>query len=288
MTKDVAKAVIALFFLSSLFVTSGQDRPITTQDRMVSAPTEQRAAVLVPQINRYGSLVGLKDTAGKDLLKETKHRWREGYAVAYQVKDWKGVYKDHFVYVMGNSTKRLKVEDRKSTTSRKVVTTGDQALELGRLFTWDEKSRALKSAITITNTSSQEVILKAIEINIDKSVAARLTLQGGARPPYDIVNPQCPPGPGIGTILASMDCEVGDACPSCGCGKLCTPKPGQARIFDRDPLNPVQFYLGDLIGPKLPRFKESMLCLSWAGSSLTRSVLKPGEQIVVHYRLIIP
>lgn len=308
MSKNVAKLVIALSFLSLLFVASGQDRLIATRDRSVSAPQEQAApAVLVPQINKYGSLVGLKDTTGKDLLKEIGHRWREGYAIAYQVKNSKGAYAHRFVYVMGDkvSARKLKVERRKSTTSRKVVTTGDRALEIGRLITWDEKSRALKSDITITNTSNREVMLSAIEIEIDKSVAARLIVSG-------TIDPNCPlpfrasitdPGritlpangadPGRITPLAS-DATRGsaecDECPPCPCVRppYCESNSGQAIAFDRDPMNPGPVNLEDIIGLKLPRFNAPMLCLSWAGSNLSRSVLKPGERILVHYRLIIP
>jgi hypothetical protein len=293
MSKNVAKLVIALFFLSSLFVTSGQNRLIATQDGSVSAPQAQAApAVLVPQLNKYGSLVGLKDVTGKDLLKEIKHRWREGYAIAYQAKDLKGVYKDRFVYVMGDrvSARKLKVEDQKSTISRKVVATADAALEIGRVIIWDEKAHALKSDVTIINTSNREVILRALEIGIDKSVAARLIAEGKGWPPnsYDIIGPNCPLPLPYQAYQASMECMEGDECNPCPCGSLCTPKPGQARIFDRDPLNRRPVNIEDLIGPKLPEFKGPMMCLSWAGSNLSRSVLKPGEQILVHYRLIIP
>jgi hypothetical protein len=87
MSKNVGKLVIALFFLSSLFVTSGQNRLIAKQDRRVSAPKEQgTTAVLVPEISKYGSLVGLRDNTGKNLLKEIRYRWREGYAIFSFVK----------------------------------------------------------------------------------------------------------------------------------------------------------------------------------------------------------
>lgn len=293
MRKQVAKVVTTLFFLTSLFVTSGQNKLLDIQDQKVNTQKQIASLVLIPEISQYGSLVGLKDATGKNLLEEITRRWHEGYAIAYQVKNSKGVYKDRFVYVLGGqvSASRLKVERRKSTTSRKVVTTRDKALEIGRLITWDKKSRALKSDMTITNTSNHEVMLRAIEIDIDKRVAARLTLQGDARPMYDLPGPQCPtPTPGTVAIRASMNCQISDDCPGCPCvtPPYCQPNPWQARAFERDHMNPRLVSLEDLIGPKLPRFKAPMLCLSWAGSNLSRSVLKPGEQILVHYRLIIP
>lgn len=269
---------------------------MATQDRMVSAPKVQRAPVLVPQINKYGSLVGLKDSTGKNLLKTIKHRWREGYAIAYQVKNSKGVNQDRFVYVMGGrvSARKLKVEHRKSTSSRKIVTTREKALEIGRVITWDEKSQALKSIIRITNTSKRDVGLRAIELDIDKSVAARLIAQGGAslQNLYDLPDP-CPvPQSGIGistvAIRGSMDCSVGDDCPGCGCIRPPFCKSGEPAILDRDPLNRWPVNIQDLIGPRLPKFKRPMLCLSWTGSSLSRSVLKPGEQIMMEYRINIP
>lgn len=292
MSKNVIRVMSALFVLSSLFLTSGHNRLSATQDQSISAPNQEIATVVVvPQISKYGGLVGLKDGAGRDLLKEIKHRWYEGYAIAYQVKDSKGVYEDQFVYVMGDqaSPRNLKVDRQKSTNSRKIASTQDNALEIGRSIIWDKESRALKSNITITNTSNREVTLRAIEIDIDKSVATRLALPAYARPPYDIPRPQCPDPPLYAfSIPASMDCLAGDDCNPCPCVRPPDCHPGQARVFERNPMDPGPVIIGDVIGPGIRLFEKPMVCLSWAGSSLTRSVLKPGEQTVVQYRIDLP
>lgn len=304
MSQTIARVITTIFLLNSLLVTSGQSRLISIQNKRVNTPQEQVASpMLVPEINPYGSLIGLKDATGKDVLKPTTPRWHEGYAIAYQARNSKGVYGNRFVYVMGDqvSTRKLKVEDQRSTISRKVVTTDDKALEIARFITWDQKSSALKSYIIITNTSNQELGLKAIEIDIDKRVLSRLTQIDGPVPsPGEILPPPCPgrgsvSAPASVTALASVtaptavNCSVADDCPPCPCPvPYCEPEPGQARSFERDPLSPREVNLEDLIGPKLPRFKTPMLSLSWSGANLSPSALKPGEGILVHYQITIP
>jgi hypothetical protein len=284
MSKTIAKPVIALFFLSSLFLTSAQNSLIVAQE---SSPKEQGATV-VPEISKYGSLVGLKDANGKNLLKGVPRSWYEGYVIAYQVTNSNGGKENRFFYVLGNqvSPKNPSVDNQKSTSLMKIITTADGVWEITRSFTWDEKSRALESQIKIKNVSDAESILNGIEIITDKRWLEFLVAQRDMAHLFQTLQPQCPPTP----IAARMGlCSKGDDCPECGCGDRCYPKPGQARALLRDPMS--RWPVGNPNPPDpMPErilLKVPTFCLSWAESNLPITTLKPGEQIEGHYTITI-
>ena len=166
MKKKMFPLIASLVLLSLFAVVSAQ----TSNVRIRSYRNLKIGPYEKLKIGPYGNLVGLTDTHDKKILSQI----REGYAIAYQVKNPKASNKDRLVYALGDQlTSGLMI--KKSTNSTKVVTKGDKALEISRKFTWDEKSKTLKSHITITNIGAGEVAVTGIEIQLDDRLLVALT-----------------------------------------------------------------------------------------------------------------
>jgi len=295
MNEKLAKLVVALLFLSVLIVSNGQNRLSLSSIQKVRSEKRSILPPLMPELGPYGNLVGLKDANGYDVFERKPRPWREGYVIAYRVKKPYGLDKERIVYVIGDRVTRrnLKIENQKSTNSKKVVTTSNKVLEISRSVTWDENSNALRSDIVIKNVGTDELILKAIEFEIDERMVVRLIEKAKFAKLFDSValNPECPLKAGACMLAESSlprDDQPTADCPGCPCGEHCHPDSRRARGFWRKPMNSKRAFAGDPIAGKIPLFRESMLGLSWAaGSNLAPSTLKPGEQIGAQYGIII-
>ena len=264
MKRKPALVIVALIFGGALAAVSAQ------------TPTG-------PQIGSYGNLVGLKDSYGKDILSQISRPWREGYAIAYRVKNVNGDYEDRFVYVIGDqlTKKTLRIESQKPTGAKTVVTTLDRTLEISRTFTWDEKSRALKLSMSVVNTSKADIIVKALEIQLDGRLVAMLTGEKDVASSFKLAALCQILGTGAG-------CEHGGAdCAPCPCGDRC--KPGQAYAFVRKRNIPTPPLKGDPFGrlnASLTPTGDAMLSLVWvAYDNLPDFSLGPKKQVSAYYEL---
>ena len=217
-----------------------------------------------PQLGTYGNLVGLRDKYGKDVLGQIPRPLLEGYAIAYRVKNSSGLPEQRLVYAIGDrlSSKLFRVEKKKSTDSTKVIITEDKTLEISRSFTWDEKSRSLKTQMTITNVGNSELSITGIEFQIDARVLAQSNLAA-----IPVPNPLCP---------TNNPC---DECPGCVCGDRCYPP--EAKALYRQPNISRLAFENDPFGELLPSFDCTRLTVFWAESSIERPTLKPGDHISV-------
>ena len=286
MSQNIAKLVIALFFLAPLLVISGQPTSTAAQQQTASAKDQKPAPVLAPQVTKYGGLAGIKNAKGEYLLKHLPRPWTEGYAIAYQVKNSRGVLEDRLFQVLGDQAFPAKPNEvkEKSTSSTKVITTADRVFEIKRSFTWENKSSRLRSVITITNTSNEDVILPAVEFETDQCVTSQLICQC-----EEIrLEPEHPTEPDMQQsgcdITLSAECSE---CAECKCGERC--KPGQARGFVRAPMDPNIVIPGviDFIGKLMQPIDVPLLCFSWSGDNLPTKALKPGQEFTANYALKI-
>jgi len=213
------------------------------------------------KIGPYGNLVGLTDTQGKDVLSQI----REGYAIAYHVKNPKASNKDQLVYALGDQlTSGLMI--KKSTNSTKVVTKRDKALEISRKFTWDEKSKTLKSHITITNIGAGEVAVTGIEIQLDDRLLVALT---GGQTAKDLIAL-----PDRVRAWAGGDCED---CPVPACGLRCSLGQARAAFGQQNGSNDVEVFAS-----RLPHFGGSLFRLTWPAANLESPTLRRGEKMSVY------
>jgi hypothetical protein len=258
MKRKMIWLIVSLMFLSAMALVSAQSSvQIGPYGNLRIGPYGNL------KIGPYGNLVGLTDAQGKDVLSQI----REGFAIAYQLKNSKGGSEDRLVYALGDQfTSGLMVG--KSTNSTKVVTTRDKALEIGRTLTWDEKSNTLKSHITITNIGTGEVAITGIEILTDERLLGALMGEQSALASAlpDRVRAW------IGT-----DCEI---CPIPPCGERC--KRGQAKAVFRGPNSSQSASDDDLVTSRLPHFSGALFSLTWSASNLANATLGPGEKNSVY------
>jgi hypothetical protein len=272
MKKKTALLILGLMFLSGFAVVNAQTpAQIGPSGNLMIGPYGNL------KIGPYGNLVGLTDTQGKDVLSQI----REGYAIAYQVKNPKGGYQDRLVYALGDQlSSGLIVDRQKSTETTKVVTTKDKVLEISRTFSWDTKTESLKSEITITNVGTEGVELRGIEAQIDSRLLAALVDEKDTKPLPHFLEPSilCKHIAG----RAGRDCYPQKDCPTCPCFPRCNR--GQPKGFLREPNSPKSAFEGDPFAG-IPSFNGSLFCLAWSGSNLVDSTLKPGGQSPSYYEV---
>lgn len=270
MKKKIGRLIVSLMLLSALAVVSAQTPvQIGPYGNLMIGPYGNL------KIGPYGNLVGLTDTQGKDVLSQI----REGYVIAYRVKNVKGGSEDRLVYALGEQlTNGLTIEAKRSTNSSKVVMTLDKALEINRNLAWDAKAKALKSDIAITNAGNAEVELIGIETQVDERLVAVLLDAREAEPGRHLLEPAiwCP----MIVARAGRKCLTTNDCPSCPCFPRCSR--GEARGFYREPNSSKSAFEDDLLASRIPRFDGSSFSLSWTGSGLVNSTLKPGENFSVN------
>jgi len=262
MKKKIAQLFVSLMFLGALTV-------VRAQTQVQIGPYGNL------HIGPYGNLVGLTDTQGKDVFGQI----REGFAIAYQVKNPKGVNGDRLLYALGDQLiSGLMVE--KKTSSTRVVATRAEALEISRTLTWDEKSNTLKSYITLTNIGAGEIAVTGIELELDNRLLGVLI---GEHPAKDLHLLLAVPAartqalPDAVRAWAGVDCEI---CPVPACGVRCSL--GQAKAVFREPNGSKSAWDDDLFAARLPQFSGSLFCLTWPASSLVNPTLKRGEKISVY------
>jgi hypothetical protein len=266
MKKKVVPLIASLIILSALTVVRAQTSSV------------QIGPYGNVKIGPYGNLIGLTDAQGKDVLSQI----REGYAIAYQVKNPKGGYEDRLVYAVGDQLiSGLTIDRQKSTKTTRVVTTKDKALEISRTFSWDTKAKALKSEIIITNVGIVEVQVMGIETQIDSRLLVALIDEKDTRPLPLFLQ---------ASILcnhigarAGRACDPRNDCPTCPCFPRCNP--GQPMDFFREPNSPKSAFEGDPFASGIPSFNGSLFCLAWSGSNLIDSTLQSGGQLPSYYEV---
>jgi hypothetical protein len=216
-----------------------------------------------PQLGVYGNLIGLTDTYGNDVFSKIPRPWREGYAIAYSLRNYKGRPEQRLIYVFGDqlNSKTFRVDTKRSTSSAKIVITEDKALEIRRSFTWDEKSRSLKTQMTITNVAVFDLRIIGVEFQFDARLIG----------PRDILPlPPCPKP--LQNVPDACEC---DPCP---CGERCDP--GALSIY-RKPNTSVLAFENDPFGETLPSPDSRTLSLIWDELTIRNPILRPRAEINV-------
>jgi hypothetical protein len=247
MKKQILTLAVVLTFLSALGLSNAQ----TSRG---------------PQLGSYGNLVGLNAENGQEILKQVTRPWREGYAIAYRVKNSKGNDEDRFVYVIGDqiSRNKLTIDSQKSTNNINVIRTLDGVLEISRSFTYDVKSNTLSLEMSIRNIGKEPTRISASEILIDSRIIPTLD----------------PEKSKILCELIRTPSKCSD-CPPCPCAPRC--QRGQVEAFYRSGQNPGNDVLAKLTGNVLEtlQLKEgAMLSLFWRpnpGNEESYFTLKPGD-----------